>query len=165
MPADSAEVLSAIEEGVKLVELIAPERVITDQEGDVSGLRCIRTKLGDPDHRGKRYPVKIDGSQADLPFDTVIPAVGQRTSPELFDKSILDLKEAGRLYRDGNVLVGGDAGPGSSTIVNAAGDGKAAAEIIIRESGLSVRDDGPKHKKTSSSRQERSCEEGSRTGC
>ncbi len=147
MPADSSEVISAIEEGVKLVELIAPERVITDINGNASGLKCIRTKLGDPDKNGKRYPVKIDGSETDLIFDTIIPAVGQRISPDLFDKSVLDLKRSGRLYRDKNVLVGGDAGPNTSTIVNAVGDGRTAAEIIIKESGLIPEKGCFKHKK------------------
>ncbi|MEN8222606.1 MAG: putative selenate reductase subunit YgfK [Acidobacteriota bacterium] len=153
MPADSAEVISAIEEGVKLIELITPERVVTDSNGNVSGLRCIRTRLGDMDMKGKRYPVKIDGSETDLVFDTIIPAVGQKTAPDLFDKNVLNLKKEGRLFRDKNILVGGDAGPGSSTIVNAVGDGKAAAEIIISESGLMPEKTGPDYKKEISSRE------------
>ena len=153
MPADSAEVISAIEEGVKLIELITPEGVITDTNGNVSGLKCVRTELGDPDKRGRRYPVKIDGSEKDLIFDTIIPAVGQRTSPDLFDKSVLDLKRSGRLYRDKNVLVGGDAGPGSATIINAVGDGKIAAEIMIRESGSIPADSDTVYKKGATSRE------------
>ncbi len=153
MPADSTEVISAIQEGVKLIELITPEKVITDINGNVLGLKCIRTKLSDKDKRGRRYPVKIDGSEADLAFDTIIPAVGQRTSPDLFDKSVLNLKRSGRLYRDKNVLVGGDAGPGLSTIVNAVGDGKDAAEIMIRESGLFPEKNGIEYKKAVSSRE------------
>lgn len=153
MPADSAEVIAALEEGIKLIELIAPERVIVDNRGNVSGLRCIRTKLGDEDKRGKKYPVKIDGSEADLIFDTIIPAVGQKTAPDLFDKSVLSLKKAGRLLRDKNILIGGDAGPGPSTIVNAVGDGKAAAEIIIRESGLRQTGEEPDYKKEVTARE------------
>lgn len=144
MPADSAEVISAIEEGVKIFELIAPESVITDRTGNVTGLRCFRTELGKVNKGGKRYPVKIDHSEEDLIFDTVIPAVGQRPAPELFDKSVLNLKKSGRLYRDKNVLIGGDAGPGTATVVNAIGDGKAAAEIIIRESGMPAAGRGTK---------------------
>ncbi|MCK4890604.1 MAG: FAD-dependent oxidoreductase, partial [Candidatus Aminicenantes bacterium] len=136
MPADSAEVISALEEGVNLIELIAPEKVIHDREERASGLRCFRTRLAEPDSKGRRYPEKIDNSGLDLMFDTIIPAVGQKPEPALFDKGTLDLKRSGRLFRDGNILAGGDAGPGTSTIVNAVGDGKAAAEIIIRESGI-----------------------------
>jgi len=136
MPADSAEVISAIEEGINLIELIAPERVILDKKEMVSGLRCFRTRLAKPDKRGRRYPEKIDDSGLDLIFDTIIPAVGQRPEPALFDRGGLDLKRSGRLLRDGNIFAGGDVGPGTSTIVNAVGDGRAAAEIIIRESGI-----------------------------
>ncbi|MCK5222847.1 MAG: FAD-dependent oxidoreductase, partial [Candidatus Aminicenantes bacterium] len=136
MPADSAEVIAALEEGIKLIELIAPEKIITDREGKVSGLTCFRTNLAKPDKKGKRYPVKIDGSEQDLRFDTIIPAIGQRPDPSLFEKGVIDLKKSGRLLRDGNIIAGGDAGPGVSTIVNAVGDGRAAAELIIEESGI-----------------------------
>ncbi|MCK5005289.1 MAG: FAD-dependent oxidoreductase, partial [Candidatus Aminicenantes bacterium] len=77
MPADSAEVISALEEGVNLIELIAPEKVIHDREERASGLRCFRTRLAEPDSKGRRYPEKIDNSGLDLMFDTIIPAVGQ----------------------------------------------------------------------------------------
>ncbi len=136
MPADSSEVISAIEEGVDLIELIAPEMVIHNKDKEVSGLRCFRTRLAEPDSKGRRYPVKIDNSEQDFVFDTIIPAVGQRPEPSLFESNILDLKRSGRLLRDGNILSGGDAGPGTSTIVNAVGDGRAAAEIIKTESGI-----------------------------
>ncbi len=138
MPADSAEVTSALEEGVNLIELIAPESVIHDREEKVSGLRCFRTRLGEPDSKGRRYPERIDNSGLDLMFDTIIPAVGQRPEPAIFDKGTLDLKRSGRLFRDGNIFAGGDVGPGKPTIVNAVGDGKTAAEIIIRESGITL---------------------------
>jgi len=137
MPAECDELITAINEGVKIIELIAPEKILIDNSGKVIGLQCSKTRLGKPGREGRRYPIKIDDSEEDLEFDTIIPAIGQRTEPYLFDKSVLNLKKEGRLLRDGNIIVGGDAGISTSTIINAVGDGRVAAELIIRENGIS----------------------------
>ncbi len=139
MPAEHEEIISAIDEGIKIIELIVPEKVLVDNFGKVIGLRCSRTRLGNPDKQGRRYPVKIENSEINLKFDTIIPAVGQRRESDFFDKNILNLKREGRLLRDGNVIAGGDAGISTSTIVNAIGDGRIAAELIIEESGIETK--------------------------
>lgn len=135
MPADPEEIRAAMEEGIKIEELTAPQKIIV-KDGKVSGLICFRTKLSDVDKSGRKYPVKIEGSEKELNFDTVIPAVGQK--PDLGFSGIESnrFKRIHNLLSFENILVGGDAGTGSSTVVNAVGDGREAAEIILQESGL-----------------------------
>jgi NADPH-dependent glutamate synthase beta subunit-like oxidoreductase len=47
-------------------------------DGRVTGLRCIRMELGEPDASGRRRPVPVPGSEYDLDIDQLIPAIGQR---------------------------------------------------------------------------------------
>ncbi len=133
MPAETSEIISALREGVKIIELTAPKKVITDKHGNVTGLSCFKTKLSKPDRQGKIYPVKVEGSDEIFKFDTIIPAVGQRSDPFIIDNSGITLEKGGRLKRSGNLLVGGDAAFGASSIVNAVGDGREAAQIILDE--------------------------------
>ncbi len=77
MPADPEEVTEAKEEGVKIEYLVAPVR-ITGSQGAVTGVECIRMKLGEPDRSGRRTPIPVEGSEFVIQADTVIVAVGQR---------------------------------------------------------------------------------------
>jgi len=76
MPAYAEEVEGAKEEGVVIEYLTAPVQIL-QTDGKVSGLVCIRTKLGPPDTSGRRRPVPIEGSAYTMACDAVIPAIGQ----------------------------------------------------------------------------------------
>ena len=80
MPANSWEIDEAEKEGVKLQLLTAPVEVVV-QEGRVSGVRCIKMELGEPDASGRRRPIPISGSEFVIPADTLIAAVAQ--APEI----------------------------------------------------------------------------------
>ncbi|MBQ3155028.1 MAG: FAD-dependent oxidoreductase, partial [Clostridia bacterium] len=107
--------------------------------GFVTGMKCIRMELGEPDERGRRRPVAIDGSEFVLDVDAVIIAVG--TSPNPLIKSTtkgLDVNArggiivddaTGKTSRDG-VYAGGDAVTGAATVISAMGAGKVAAKAI-----------------------------------
>ena len=79
MPAYASEVEEALEEGVTISYLCAPESILT-KNNRVRGLRCIKMKLGKPDRSGRRRPVPILGSEYDIRTDLVIPAIGQMRS-------------------------------------------------------------------------------------
>jgi NADPH-dependent glutamate synthase beta subunit-like oxidoreductase len=140
MPANPEEILQAEEEGVCFEFLTIPVEVLGAQ-GRVTGLRCLRARLSDPDDRGRRRPVPVEGSDHVVPLDAVIPAIGQRT-----DTLGLDALEGIRwtgwdtivadtismsTHADG-IFAGGDVVVGPATVVEAIGAGKHAAEGIDR---------------------------------
>ena len=138
MPARAAEVLHAKEEGVQFDYLITPKEILQDETGHVTGIKCTRNELGEPDAKGRRRPVEIAGSEFVLPADTVIVAIGQRpnpiiakTTPELktTERGVLALDDQGKTTVPG-VYAGGDIIRGGATVLLAMKDGIEAARRI-----------------------------------
>ncbi|MDI7246271.1 MAG: NADPH-dependent glutamate synthase [Bacillota bacterium] len=141
MPARLEEIENAEEEGVELMLLTNPIRVLGDERGWVRGMECVRMELGEPDESGRRRPVPVPGSEFVIDIDTMISAVGTDPNP-LLVRSVPGLK----LGRHGNVIVneetgetsvpgvfaGGDIVTGSATVIAAMGAGKIAARGIDR---------------------------------
>jgi putative selenate reductase len=132
MPADQGEIKAVLEEGVEILELTAPMEILTEN-GRVSGLRCVKMRLSDADDSGRPRPVKVDGSDFELQCDTVIPAVGQALDIDFVDTGLLEADTSTYVTRMDNVFIGGDALRGASTAINAIGDGRKAAEQIMRK--------------------------------
>ncbi len=147
LPARKEEVEHAEEEGIDFRLLCNPTEILgyTNPEnprdpknGFVTGIRCIRMELGEPDASGRRRPVEIPGSEFELDVDTVIMAIG--TSPNPLIKSTTEGLEVNRrggiiVNEDGltsraNVYAGGDAVTGAATVISAMGAGKVAARAI-----------------------------------
>jgi formate dehydrogenase major subunit len=116
MPAVEREIEDALEEGVQLVELVAPLAVRRQADGRVAAVMVQRMRLGERDASGRRRPVAVAGSEFEIKADTVISAIAQ--VPVLDGFEALD-QEGGWLVTDeqgavaDGVLAGGDAlGPG-----------------------------------------------------
>ena len=135
MPARVEEVHHAEEEGIRFDLLVAPVAVEGNADGWVTGLRCLRMELGEPDASGRRRPVPVDGSEFVLPCDIVVVAIGTRanplltaTCPELalnkWGNIVID--EQGKTSLPG-VFAGGDIVRGAATVILAMGDGKQVA--------------------------------------
>ena len=77
MPAYAWEVDEALEEGVEISFLVAPARIL-GANGRLTGVGCVRMRLGEPDASGRRRPVELPGSAFTVPADVVIAAIGQR---------------------------------------------------------------------------------------
>ena len=141
VPARAEEVHHAEEEGIIFDFLTNPVEVHDDGNGHVSGMRCIRTELGEPDASGRRRPIPIDGSEFDMKVDTVIMALGASPNPIVFTESgglertrwgtVVADEETGRATKDG-VWAGGDIVTGAATVISAMGAGKRAAADIDR---------------------------------
>jgi heterodisulfide reductase subunit A len=139
MPADSAEIEEAENEGVKFYYLAAPKRAVgTDK---VTALECIRMELGEPDESGRRRPVPIEGSEFILKCDNVIVTIGQ--SPDMTNlgqKLGLNTSKWGTFEVDPvtletnipGVFAGGDCVTGPDVVVNAMYAGKKAAISMHR---------------------------------
>lgn len=146
MPADEGEIKAVIAEGVEVVELAAPEKIIT-QNGKVKGLLCSLMKLEGYDAKGRPKPVKIQDSEFEIKCDLIIPAIGQAPDIDFVPNELL--KADTRNYKTlmGNVYIGGDALRGASTAINAIGDGRKAAQEIISQCGFTGISSGVPEKK------------------
>jgi NADPH-dependent glutamate synthase beta subunit-like oxidoreductase len=80
MPANEVEIEECREEGIDIMTLTTPVRIIGDETGQVKAIECIRMELGEPDDSGRRRPVPIEGSEFTMEVDTVIPAIGQEST-------------------------------------------------------------------------------------
>jgi heterodisulfide reductase subunit A len=140
MPASPEEVADAEAEGVHIAYLTAPIEVLGTGER-MTGLRCIRMTLGDPDSSGRRRPVPVPGSEHDLEFTNLIVAVSQSPGTAVLDedsrgrirltnwKSIEANPETLQTH-DPRIFSGGDVVLGPSTVIASMGQGRRAAESI-----------------------------------
>jgi NADH-quinone oxidoreductase subunit F len=137
MPAIREEVDAAVEEGVDLLFLSAPHRIIGDARGNVKALEIARTRLGEYDTSGRRKPIPT-GEIVRIECDTVVLAVGETVDLDFARASGLTLRESGTFVVDRFTLetsrpqfyAGGDAITGASNVSNAMGYGKKAARKI-----------------------------------
>ena len=138
MPARKEEIEHAREEGIKFSLLTNPVEILGNEKGWVTGLKCIKMELGEPDSSGRRRPVPIAGSELILPMDVVVVAVGQGPNP-LIPRTTegLETNKWGNIVADDTgatsmlgVFAGGDVVTGAATVIKAMGAGKAAAEAI-----------------------------------
>ncbi len=147
LPARREEVEHAIEEGIDFrllnnpVEILGyenPQDPRDPRNGFVTGMKCIKMELGEPDERGRRRPVPVEGSEFVLDVDTVIISIGTSPNP-----LIKDTTEGLEVNRHGGIIVtedgltsraavyaGGDAVTGAATVISAMGAGKTAAASI-----------------------------------
>ncbi|MBW1671622.1 MAG: NADPH-dependent glutamate synthase [Deltaproteobacteria bacterium] len=139
MPARSAEIHHAEEEGIEFSLLTAPIRFLGDENARLTGVECLQMKLGEPDESGRRRPIPIDGSEFKLECDLAVIAVGAGANP-LLTKSTEDLKvnkwgyivadpETGKTMKKG-VWAGGDIVTGQATVILAMGAGRKASDSI-----------------------------------
>ncbi len=152
MPADQEEIEAVLEEGVNVMELVSPVKVIS-QNGKVGQLSCVKMKLGEKDASGRARPVAIPDSEFRIPADTIIPAFGQDVVFDFISYDLLQTKEGSYETQVANVFVGGDALHGGASIIVAVGDGRKAAEEIIRKEKLEVPSYDIKHKKSITNRE------------
>ena len=147
LPARKEEVEHAQEEGIEFLLLHNPVEILgynnpddprDPKNGFVTGMKCVRMELGEPDEKGRKRPIPIEGSEFTIDVNTVIMAIG--TSPNPLIKNTTDglevnkrggiiVNEDGLTSRNG-VYAGGDAVTGAATVISAMGAGKLAAKSI-----------------------------------
>ena len=147
LPARKEEVEHAQEEGIEFLLLHNPVEILGYQNPDdprdpkngfVTGMRCIKMELGEPDEKGRRRPIPIEGSEFTIDVDCVIMAIGTSPNPlikntteglEVNKRGGIIVNEDGLTSRNG-VYAGGDAVTGAATVISAMGAGKLAAKSI-----------------------------------
>ena len=138
LPARAEEVHHAEQEGIRFEFLTAPLEVVGNDKRWVTGMKCQKMKLGEPDSSGRRRPEPIPGSEFVYECDVVVVAIGTKANP-LLTATCPDLKlnKWGNIVADENgqtslpgVFAGGDIVRGAATVILAMGDGKKAAAAI-----------------------------------
>ena len=139
LPARVEEVHHAKEEGIIFNLLTNPVEILTDENGWVNGIKCIRMELGEPDESGRCSPIEVPGSEFDIEVDAVIMSLGTSPNPLISSttkgleinkrKCIVAEEEFGKTSKTG-VYAGGDAVTGAATVILAMGAGKNAAKGI-----------------------------------
>jgi glutamate synthase (NADPH/NADH) small chain len=138
MPAREEEIHHAEQEEIGFEFLVAPVEVLGNEKRWVSGLKCVRMELGQPDASGRARPVPVPGSEFVIPCDVVVVAIGTKANPLLTATCPeLKLNKWGNIVVDDNgmtsipgVFAGGDIVRGAATVILAMGDGKRAARAM-----------------------------------
>ena len=138
LPARVEEVHHAKEEGI-IFDLLTNPVEILQEDGWVTGIKCVKMELGEPDASGRRRPVPVEGSEFTMDVDTVIMSLGTSPNPLISStteglevnkwKCIVADEEFGKTSKEG-VYAGGDAVTGAATVILAMGAGKAGAKGI-----------------------------------
>lgn len=147
LPARKEEVEHAMEEGIDFRLLNNPVEILGYHNPDdprdpknnfVTGIKCIKMELGEPDASGRRRPIEIPGSEFELEVDTVVISIGTTPNPliksttsglEVTKKGGIIVDDGGKTTKD-KVYAGGDAVTGAATVISAMGAGKLAAKSI-----------------------------------
>jgi glutamate synthase (NADPH/NADH) small chain len=139
MPARAAEIHHAEEEGIEFFLLTNPTEYMGNGNGRLTGLKCLKMELGEPDASGRRRPIPIEGSEFHLETDLVIVAVGSGANPLLTQATpdvnlnkwgyIIADPETGKTTKKG-VWAGGDIVTGAATVILAMGAGRKSADSI-----------------------------------
>jgi glutamate synthase (NADPH) small chain len=138
MPARQEEIHHAEQEGIKLLLLTNPTRIIADDQNWVAGIECQKMELGEPDESGRRRPVAVAGSEYVIPVQTIVEAIGQKPNPIIQSTTPgLSTSKRGTVVTDETqktsrpgIFAGGDLARGGATVILAMRDGKNAAAAI-----------------------------------
>lgn len=138
LPARVEEVHHAKEEGIIFNLLTNPKEIVVDDNGNVTGMKCVKMELGEPDDSGRRRPVEVEGSEFVLDVDMVIMSLGTKPNPliastteglEVNQRKCIVADESGLTSIEG-VYAGGDTVTGAATVISAMGAGRDAAAAM-----------------------------------
>jgi NADPH-dependent glutamate synthase beta subunit-like oxidoreductase len=139
MPASPWEIDAAEHEGVKIQYLVAPIEVL-GENGKMTGMKCLRMELGEPDASGRRRPVPIEGSEFVIEAETLIPAIGQRPDLSFVTESsglqitrwnTFAVNQDNFMTNVPGIFSAGDVETGPDIAIRACAGGRKAAQGIV----------------------------------
>lgn len=143
MPAYEEEIEEALHEGIDLVDLGIPIRIVSSN-GSVTAIEFVRAELGTADADGRRRPVAVEGSETVIECNMVIPAIGQVVStesvnfelgPELTDWGTIKVDPVTFNTTVKEIFSAGDCVTGPSSVIEAIAGGQKAAVNIDKMLG------------------------------
>ena len=140
IPVDELELEEAEIEGVEIMYMVSPKRIIGDAEGKVIGIEMIRNELGEPDAQGRRRPVEVAGSEFVIDCDMVIPAIGQKQDNRFLGDLLPERDRRGVPLLDqnlrtdlSNVWAAGDYVVNPTNFISSIGEGKRVADLVDQQ--------------------------------
>ncbi len=138
MPASDLEVKEALEEGIELRELVSPVRFVSDKDGHIARIECVRRIMSNFDNKGRRNTRHIEGSNFFIDVNCVITAVSQYADLPFIKSADIGRTPWGTFIVDKDtmmttmpgVFAGGDVARGPDEVIRAIADGKQAAVSI-----------------------------------
>ncbi|MHB8763560.1 MAG: FAD-dependent oxidoreductase, partial [Deferrisomatales bacterium] len=137
--ADPLEIEHAEEEGIHFEYFSNPAEILAGPDGRVRGVRFQRMRPGEPDERGRRRPVPVEGSEHEVACETVIFSVGQRAGlaflPEgagvrLTREDTVAIDPASCMTSRPGLFAAGDSTTGTAYLIDAVASGHHAARGI-----------------------------------
>ncbi|MHA1230684.1 MAG: FAD-dependent oxidoreductase [Candidatus Helarchaeota archaeon] len=138
MPGSEHELQKVIDDGIDIQYLTNPVEILVDNHNRVIGLKLVRMRLGELDKSGRPRPIPIEGSEFERKFDTVIEAIGQRTSLEMvLDKfglkdQLNDMKIEDNFASGDNILIIGDCFTGPSTVIESIKSAADGCQFLLK---------------------------------
>jgi len=131
----------AKQDGVEFKWLTAPKKIIGNEAGKVTGIECVKMKLGEAGPDGRQRPEEVKGSNFIIEVDAVIKAIGQTRFVSLIEafglahtNGVVDIDETTMQTSNDKVFACGDVvfgnGQGEAMVVTAVQQGKDAAYKI-----------------------------------
>jgi NADPH-dependent glutamate synthase beta subunit-like oxidoreductase/ferredoxin len=149
IPVDERELEEAEVEGVEIMYMVTPTRVIGDDNGKVIGIELVRNELGEPDASGRRRPNPVEGSEFVIDCDMVIVAIGQKQDNRFLGDMFPNVDRRGVPLLDqnlkseiDNIWAAGDYVINPTNFISSIGEGKRVADLIDQE----LRGTAPKQK-------------------
>ncbi|HEV2107468.1 MAG TPA: FAD-dependent oxidoreductase [Thermomicrobiales bacterium] len=140
IPVDELELEEAELEGVAIMYMVSPKRILGDDQGRVIGIELVRNELGEPDTQGRRRPVEVAGSEFVIDCDMVIPAIGQRQDNRFLGDMLPERDRRGVPLLDQNlrtelpnVWAAGDYVINPTNFISSIGEGKRVADLIDQQ--------------------------------
>ncbi|MCA9879028.1 MAG: FAD-dependent oxidoreductase [Thermomicrobiales bacterium] len=137
IPVDAVELEEAEIEGVEIMYMVSPTRVIDDGHGKVAGIEMIRNELGEPDAQGRRRPQPVAGSEFVIDCDMVLVAIGQRQDNTLLNGVTVQTDRRGVPLLDEqlhtelpHVWAAGDYVTNPTNFISSIGEARRVAEFI-----------------------------------
>ncbi len=140
IPVDELELEEAEIEGVEIMYMVSPKRIIGNAEGQVIGIEMVRNELGEADAQGRRRPVEVEGSEFIIDCDMVIPAIGQKQDNRFLGEMLPERDRRGVPLLDQNlrtelpnVWAAGDYVINPTNFISSIGEGKRVADLIDQQ--------------------------------
>jgi putative selenate reductase len=135
MPANEDEIKALLADNIEIYELTNPVRISKRDNGDYA-LVCQKMKLGKLDQSGRAIPLTIEGSEFEIRFNTIIPALGMEKNIDFVTQDLLKTEIGNLETQIPDVFIGGDAHNGGASAIAAIGDGRKTAQFIIDREGI-----------------------------